>query len=196
MNRFYILPIETVGAHRGPKYFTWRYDPDPPGINCPWGLMDYGLIDACLVAADISQEQHESLAANLDVAAPPQNIDQAISEIAIPQVKAVLEELRIPADWVDSTCTYRQVLRMIAGLFLFAQRHYGMHLEPLIDSKSQLELRWNQIPAARRERIQATADALGYDYSAVTGTWLIRRILKHLGDQWGAKPFYVGGVEL
>ena len=196
MIRFYVLPVETNASARGPKYFAWRFDPDPPGIACKWGLMDYGLIDACLLAADITQEQHEQLTANVDVAAPPQNIDQSISEIAIPQVKAVLEELRIPADWVTGAYTYRQILRMIAGLFQFAQRHHGLHNEPLIDNKSQLELRWNQIPIARRERIQQTADSLGYDYSAVAGTWLVRRILKHLGDQWGARPFYMGGVEL
>jgi hypothetical protein len=159
-------------------------------------MMDYGLIDAGLVAADVSQEQHESIVANPDVAAPPQNIDQAISEAAIPQVQNVLEQLRIPADWVTTAYTYRQILRMLAGLFQFAQRHHGMHNEALIDNKAQLELRWNQIPQARRERIQATADALGYDYSDVLGAWLVRRILKHLAEQWGDQVFYLGGYVL
>jgi len=199
--RFYILPIETVttGAGtqaRGPKYFSWRYDPDPPGINAPWGMMDYGLIAACIVVADVTEEQHQTITANLDVASPPANLDQNISEIAIPTVKDVMEALRIPADWVTSAYTYRQILRMIAGLFQFAQKHHGMHNEALIDSTAQLNLRWNQIALARQQRIMATADALGYDYSAVQGTWLVRRILKYLGDQWAAKPIYIGGNEL
>ena len=51
--RFYILPIKRVGTTRGPKYFSWRYDPDPPGITCPWSMKDYGAIDECVIAADI-----------------------------------------------------------------------------------------------------------------------------------------------
>ena len=59
-----------------------------------------------------------------------------------------------------------------------------------------LDLRWNQNPTARRLRIQATADALGYDYSAVQNTWLVRHIFKVLGDQWGTTPILFGFVTL
>lgn len=197
MIRFYILPIELNGTARGPKYLNWRYDPDPPAlVTCSWGLMDYGLINAALVAANVTQEQHEALAAEIDVAAAPLNIDQLIGAPAIPQIQAIMEQLRIPAEWMDITYTYRQILRMIAGLFQFAQRHHGLHREPLIDSTAQLDLRWNQVPGDRQARILATADSLGYDYSAIENTWLIRRILKHLADQWGTRPFYIGGTEL
>lgn len=201
MIRFYILPIEDDGAGaRGPKYLEWRFDPDPPALvpGIRWSLKDYGLVDAALVAAELTQAQHEALAAESDVAAPPENIDQNISDLAIPQVQVVLEQLRIPADWVDNTYTYRQILRMIAGLFQFAQRHHGMHNEGLIDNTAQLDLRWNQIPPDRRNRILATADAMDppYDYSEVTNTWLIRRILKHLADQWGTQPIHFGFVTL
>lgn len=206
MIRYYILPIEMgidpetllpVNA-RGPKYFRWKYDPDPPALldGVAWAMMDYGLINAALLMADVTQEQHEALVAEADVASPPQNIDQTISEIAIPQVQNVLEALRIPADWVNTTYTYRQILRMLAGLFLFAQRYHAMHGEVLIDNQAALGLRWNQIPVARRQRVTATADELGYSYGEVQNTWLIRRILFHLAQQWGATPIYIGGVEL
>jgi hypothetical protein len=198
MIRFYILPIEVVdGNKRGPKYLHWRFDPDPPGILVNrYSLKDYGLIDAALVACDLTLAQHQQLAAEIDVAAAPQNLDQTVSAIALPQVVAVLEALRIPAGWVTTSHTYRELLRMVGGLFLFAQRYHGMHNEPLIDNAAQLDLRWNQIPQARRQRIQETADEMGYDYSAVQNTWLIRRILKHLGDQWGLTPILFGFVTL
>lgn len=201
MIRYYILPIErdVSGMARGPKYLPWRFDPDPPALVDVrrFGLMDYGLVDACLICApDISQAQHEALVAEVDVVAAPENIDQHIGAPAISIIQNVLEALRIPAGWVDTTYTYRQLLRMVAGLFQFAQRHHGLHKEQLIDNQSQLDLRWNQVPLDRRQRIQATADSLGYDYSAVTNQWLIRRILKHLADQWGDRTFIIAGVEL
>jgi hypothetical protein len=195
MIRFYIMPIEVVdGTSRGPMYLKWRFNPD--GIDCRWSMRDYGLIDAALVACDLTQAQHEQLMAEPDVATAPEDIDQNISDIAIPQIQQMMEALRIPADWVNTSYTYRAILRMIGGLFLFAQRYHGMHNERLIDSSTQLDLRWNQIPLARRQRILETADALGYDYSEVANTWLVRRILKYLGEQWGGTPILFGFVTL
>lgn len=194
MIRFYILPIVTVVQTEPPR--TYRAPKYVHELNINWGMMDYGLINAALVGAEVTQTQHEQLAAEPDVAAAPENIDQNISDIAIPQVQAVMEQLRIPAGWVDNTYTYRQILRMIAGLFQFAQRYNGMHGEQLIDSQAQLDLRWNQIPQDRQQKIQATADNLGYDHSAVQPTWLIRQILKYLGDQWGSQVFHMGVADL
>lgn len=192
MIRFYIMPYADFGdRRRGPKYLRGRYNPS--GIPVlRWAAKYYGLVDACLVAVDLTQVQHEQLAAEPDVAAAPEDIDQNISAIAIPRVQQVMEALRIPAGWVDGSYTYRAILRMIGGLFLFAQRYHVMHDEPLIDSAAQLDLRWNQILEARQNRIIATADVLGYDHSAVGPTWLVRRILKYLGDQWGATPIRFG----
>lgn len=196
MIRLYIMPyVDFGGNRRGPKYLRGRHNPSGMPV-LRWAAKYYGLIDACLVACDLTQEQHEQLVAEPDVVAAPEDVDQNISEIAIPEVMQVMEALRIPADWIDSTYAYRQILRMIGGLFLFAQRYYGMHNGPLIDSTAQLDLRWNQIPEARQDRIVATADMLDYDYSAVQPTWLVRRILKHLGDQWGETPILFGFVTL
>ena len=196
MVRFYILPANVIvrgdSIYRGPKYFVGRFNPD--GLDISHSMQDYGLIPAMVVAAEVTQAQHEMLVAELDVVAAPEDIDQNISEIALPKVVSVMEALRIPAGWVDSTYTYRAILRMITGLFKVAQRHHGMHNEALIDSPAQLDLRWNQIPLARRQRIMATADSFGYSYSEVTNQWPIRRILKHLGDQWADRPFKFGNI--
>lgn len=196
MIRLYIMPLDTTTApgSRGPKYLRWGKA--ETGIACPWSLMDYGLIPACMIAADVTQAQHDELTAYNDVAAAPLDIDRAISAAALPKVQAVLEALRIPAGWVTTAYTYRDVLRMFGGLCQFAQRYHAMHNESLIDSQSALGLRWNQIPLARQQRIRATADALGYDYSTVAGRWLVRRILKHLADQWADTPLKLGLMTL
>ena len=96
MIRFYILPIITVGTSRGPKYLRWMLNPDGLPV-AQWAMKDYGLISAALVACNLTQEQHEQLVAEPDVAAAPEDIDQNISDIAIPRVQQVMEALRIPA---------------------------------------------------------------------------------------------------
>lgn len=195
MIRYYVTRIETVidpdmnVPVNQPKYI--------PAVGARHGVMFSGLLGAGLVAAVVTQEQHDVIMTNDDVASAPENIDQNISDAAIPKIKMIIEQLHIPAEWIDNTYTYRQILRMIAGLIQFSQAHRGLHRESLIDNQSQLDLRWNQIPQARRQRIRDTADSLNYVYSEVQNNWLVRRILKYLGDQWGNKPFeFLIGVEL
>jgi len=198
MIRFYILPMQHIiderGDLRGPKYFKWR--DDLTGLTVPRRGLDYGLIDAGLVVAQVSQAEHDWLIGHPDVVSPPLNIDQNISDAAIPKVVTVLEELRIPAGWVDNTYTYREILRMVGSLFKFSQHYHGTHREPLIDNVGQLDLEWNQIPQDRRQRILETADELGYDYSEIQNTWKVRKILKHLSDQWGDGPLSIGDIDL
>jgi hypothetical protein len=191
--RIYIMPILVVNDnYRGPKYLRWRFNPE--GLDVPWSAKDYGLIDACLVAADVTQEQHEALVAEIDVVAAPVDIDQDISELAIPEIQTVLEALRIPSQWVTTDYTYRDLLRMVAGLFMFAQRHHGLWNEPLIDNVAQLDVQWNQIPLDRRQRVVDTADSFGYEYGDITGTWTVRQILRYLAVQWSDTPVHFGGL--
>ena len=189
MIRFYLVPIE-YGANGevGPKYFNWRFDPDPPGIANYSMFRPYGLIEWGIVSAEVTQTEHDALALNSDVFAPPENIDNNVGAGAMDQVKTALETMYIPTDWVDTSYTYRQLLRMVAGLFMFANAHRAMHGEELITAQSQLDLAWSDIPLDKRQRIIATADSRGYDYSEVQPTWLVRRILKHLADKWALVP--------
>jgi len=191
--RFYLIPMEEGPGFREVKYFRTRWGSGT--IDAPMGVMDYGLMNVALVVSDVTAEQHDLLVSEIDVVSIPQNINENVSAIALPQVKAAIESLRIPADWITTNNTYRELLRMIASLFQFVQRYHGMHDEVLIDNQSQLDLRWNEIPQNRQQKIIATADFLGYDYSWVTNTMLVRTILKGLADAWGNKPFKIGGFE-
>ena len=64
--RYYILPVDTVGNARGPKYFKWG--PSHPGY-VGWKGMDYGNEPVMLVAADLPPADHAVLAAQPDVIA-------------------------------------------------------------------------------------------------------------------------------
>lgn len=192
--RYYLMPLEQIGTGRGPKYLAWRND--PTGLNVPWSLFDYGLINTCLVAADVTTQQHNSLIANSDVTAIPQNIDGNITAGALSSVRAALETLRIPGNWVTTGHTYRDLMRMVAGLFMFAQRLQGISGRIIFPDNINLDNTWGDIPVDWRQDLQATADSLGYDYSQVTTNTPIRTILKSLADQWGNQPFYIGGTQI
>jgi hypothetical protein len=192
--RYYLVPIETVGEARGPKYLRWRFTENPTPLGVTWSGMDFGLEPAMLVRADVTGGQHTTLSANADVVSIPTNIDANITADALPTVKAALETLNIPADWVTTAFTYRQVLRMVAGLFQFAQRHHGIHFERLFSFN--MDTQFSSLPLPVRQRLIATANSLNYDISGLSGSNTIRQILKDVADQWGDKPIILGGVEI
>ena len=140
MLRFYIIPIDSVqgGKYKGPKYFKWRFNPD--GIACKWNFMQYGLMPLGIILAhDIEDADNAYLESQDDVTALPLNIDNNISAGAVPIVQAELEALHIPAMWVNTTHTYRYILKIVAGLFQFAQRYKGQHARKLIEAGYRYE---------------------------------------------------------
>lgn len=191
--RFYLLPIETTGNTRGPKYFKWRFCQDCT-LDVPRSTKDYGLRPTALVAADVTPEQHTFLAGQPDVTSVPANIDNNISAAALLTVRSALEGLKVPGNWVTTGHTYREVLRAVAGLFQFAQRHHALHGEMLVESNVNLDLVWSEVPASKRQRVQETADSLGYDTSPVTGAWTLRETLQYLANLWGEASFQFGNL--
>lgn len=195
--RFYLIPIEIVdGNKRGPKYLKWRFTENVAPLDVLWSGMDFGLEPVMLVQADVTPAQHTTLSGNADVISIPANIDNNITAGALSAVKAALETLNVPAGWVTTGFTYRQVLRMVAGLFQFAQRHHGAHSERLFSGGFNMDTQFSALPLAVRQRLIATADSLNYDTSGLSGSNTIRQILKNVADQWGSKPIIIGGIEI
>lgn len=193
--RFYLIPIEMINAGRGPKYIKWRFNPD--GLDVQWSMKDFGSLDIGLIAVNADQADHDILSAAEDVTAIPANLDNNIPAGALNTVRAELEALGIPGNWVGTSNTYREVVRFVAGLFQFAQRHAGLHdSQQIRPTNVNLSNTWSDLPAQWRSNLQATADSFGYDYSGVTGATTLRVVLKALGDQWADTPIHFGFISL
>lgn len=192
--RFYFTPLvpcirngEAIPNSRCPKYFA--------GSGVEWSLMDYGLIPICLIAADVTTAQHNSVSAQPDVVSIPQNLDSQIGA-NLATVRSRIEQLRIPGNWAQATDTYRTLLRMIGGLFQFAQRHHGLHNQIIVPDNINLNQTWGDLPLAWRQNLAATAASFDYDTSGVTASTPIRTILKALADAWGSTPLLIGNTEI
>lgn len=194
MIRLYFVPLveivrdgEPIPNSRCPKYFY--------GSGVEWSLIDYGLIAVCLIAADVSTAQHNAVAAQADVIAIPQNLDNQIG-VNLAAVRSRVEQLRIPGNWAQAANTYRELLRMIGGLFQFAQRHHGLHNQVIVPENINLDQTWSNLPLVWRQNLAETAASFGYDTSGVTASTPIRAILKALSDAWGDAPLLIGSVEI
>ena len=205
LQKFYLVPVETVsidggGQWRGPKYFRWRFDPDPPALvqSGTWSMMDYGFVSsALLLAKDITQADHDALVLNADVYAFPDNLDQPVSD---PNIDAFFEAIYLPTDWLTPSTTYRELLRQVAGMMQFNQRYGGIYAERYggwhsIFDTATLQTRLNQMTAQEREVFLATVASFGYNPALVPTNARLRQLVKSAGNYWVDQPFYMGGVE-
>jgi hypothetical protein len=190
--RYYIVPadvttvITSSGSFpaRGPKYFGWKFDPDPPGIVCPYGTIDYGNVDYYLVCADIQNADHNNLILNSDVLSIPVNIDQNLTSGAVTTARDFLETINIPGNWITTTDTYRGVLRSLCGIFQIMQRVTAITNIKIDWLTVTLNTQWQDLGPVWRDAITQAVNEKGFDSSGVTNTTTLRQILKYLGDQF------------
>lgn len=156
--------------------------------------MSFGNGGHFLVSVDATADAHTAIAALPRVTALPANLDQNLTAGAVTTVQTALEARNIPAHWVSISLTYRQVLRVVAGMFQFAQIYYAQHTLNLFRGGVNLDTRVNQIPQVERDRLSSAAQAAGLDASGITGTTTVRQILRELGEQWLDRPIYLGDV--
>src|SRR5687768_14916725 len=130
--RFYVMPMVLITTDRGQlhlrKYFPYSYRTSPDGVNLvnvdvtgpplepepslavvPFHLVDQGIADVCLMAADMTAAQHTLLSSKTDVDAIPANLDNTIGA-QLATVKTRMRAWNIPANWLTSTTTYRQLV--------------------------------------------------------------------------------------
>lgn len=185
--RFYVVPKVGTGASMEdplrPKYI--------PELGQLWSAMDYGKEGTMLAAADVTSAQHTALAANADVTAIPAALDSTVTNGALTTIRAQLEALKIPAGWVTTAHTYRQVVGAVGRIFMLMQRFDGMFRRVFFETGIQLDTRMNQLTAGQRQALQQAADSFGLNSSTVTGATTVRQVLKIWIDQMG--PFTLHG---
>lgn len=192
MIRFYLVPIDRVGDYRGPKYFKWRFG---EGIDCLWSLKAYGRVDVGLLAADITQTDHDALILNVDVFSFPENIELNMTPADRSALQSYLEgmPIPIPGDWLSPSDTYRTAIKTIAGMMMFMQR-----LTHIMDSAPEtwgvtLNTQYKDFPPELQAGILQTINELGWDDSVIKDNWTVRVLWKNMADQWGDTPIIFGG---
>lgn len=188
--RLYVLPLAGAGTRTDPRRAAYLRE---NGVTDS-ALMDYGASPWCLCAADTTDTQDAAITANADARALPADLDQDVGG-ALTTVQNYLEAAVIPAQWITDTTPFRTVVRAVAGLMQFAARYAVLNNgDVLIVNQAALDLRVNQLSAARRNALTATATDLGYDTSMITGQTLIRAVLYALALQWVGREFTLGGL--
>jgi len=186
----YLVPVIGTGTQE---------DPRSPKYLASYACTDYGHQPQMLCAADVDAGTDAALQANSDVTRIPDNLDAQLGAGAVTAVQNALEARNIPAGWVTQALTYRTVLRTLFGMFSLFQRYAAIAQNPnaVIDGATvTLSTQFNQLPLKARQDLQATVASFGLDTSGLTGASTIRQILKAFADQFGQRPFTLGGVAI
>jgi hypothetical protein len=159
-----------------------------------FSAMDYGVEDLFLVKADLTAAQRTALSAQADVLVVPTNLDANVSALAVNRIQTQLEAANLPAEWVTTSLTYRQVLRVVRKIIMFRQRLRGDFGEALFGGGVTLDTRWNQLSAGVQQRLRDAAASFNLDTSSITNNSTMRQILRVVASQLPDAEF--GGVAL
>lgn len=185
-NRFYVVPKAAddviPGAVR-PKYTEAGALGVGWNLAGRWQALDYGLEDCFLLVANVTADEHNALNAQTDVLAVPLQLDNQVSALAETTIKSKLEAIRIPAEWVSTSLTYRQVVRRVRRIISLVQRFRGKFSESVFAGGLTLDSQINDIPQAKRQRLAETAQELGLSTDGISSTTTIRAALRILADQ-------------
>jgi len=204
--RIYIMPIVETPLngiiYRCPKYIGMNAH----GIQITTAeagleelrpaMMDYGFQKVCIYIADVTPAQHSILSSKTDVLSAPVNIDNNLTAGAVNTVKDFLELIHIPAGWVTTFKTYRQVLRLIGWLFQFMQRLHGIYPHKLFDGQATLNTTYGQLTPEWQATLLQCGQSFGFDTSGLTSNTTLRTILKFMADQFDDQPLNCGLITL
>jgi hypothetical protein len=174
--QLYVMPITGTGTGADPRRPKYA-DTDLAGTD--WSAMDFGNEPVVLVAT----ETNAALGAEVDVTTIPLNLDQNLTAGAVTTVQNKLEAFNIPADWVSTSLTYRQVVRRVCLGFQLWQRCQGLGLTTLFTGGVTLSTTFGSLPVGVRTTLQNAAVSLGLNTSSLTGASTIRQIINAIVPQ-------------
>lgn len=181
----YVMPLVGTGVKgdaRRPKYRDSLF----PTLN--WSMFDYGNEPWCLVGIqDVPPATDTALTGNADVFELPANLDQAMGNVGTRNtVRNRLESVNIPGTWIQTTTTYREVVRFIGATCQFAQRYQGTvaNGSTWFTGGVTLDSTFGSLPAEARQGIIDAADSFGFDRSGFTGTSTLRAVIQSATNQY------------
>lgn len=197
--RLYIVPVVLGGkggAQRVPKYFG---DGTVMAPGSP--IVDYGHEPWMFVYADLSPSDDTLLTSEPDVIALPFNLDQNLTAGQVTNTKNKLEVINIPAGWVTTSLTWRQVVRVVLGIFTFRGRYEVIYAQAngsvapsMFSGGITLDSTFSSLPQAMQDAMVATAQSFNISTAGLTAGTTIRTILKSLGDSFVNWSFFDGSI--
>lgn len=177
---FYLTPM-IVGPVQGGLESSYL---DAAAPSTPRGNMRVGREPFCILGVtDIDPAVDAAIAADPTCTKIPP-LTNTVGAGALANVKAKIEGIGIPADWVTAGMTYQTVLSTCMRVTQLYQRLQGLGAARLLDSGVTLDTTFGSLPVNMRNKMLQMANEFNFNTSSLSGASTIRQILKALADQW------------
>lgn len=193
--RLYLVPITGAGTRtdpRAPKYFRDGTIPTVAVLTAA----PYGFEPWVVVTADLPDDDRETVVAKSDAFLIPADLDVTLSTGAVISVSNKLEAINIPAGWVNTTLTWRDVMRTVLWMSAFMQRFTALNVSRLFTGGVTLTSTVASLPAPVRANLAQAVTDLGLAAAGVTGGTTLRAGLKALAVQSQDRPYILGALTI
>lgn len=129
-------------------------------------------------------------------------LDTPLTDAEVGDIKARLEDAFIPSGFVDKGDTRRELIRGIAGLFLFSQRCEGAFNEGwrqrAEDRGMTLQSVWSSFPLDLQHELRQVAQSFGWssDELDIKPMTPMHQILAAISERFEDYPIFLSGFEV
>lgn len=184
----YVCPMIGTGTDSDPNR------PKHSDLFPTWGAIRYSVDDETLAYFDGDQTDLDTVDADSDCEnlADVTNIDTGITNGRRGQLLGFLEPKNIPAKWITTGDTPRQIVRGIAGIFLFAQRFEGLHNSSIKTAGATLTAAWSSLSTTFQNELLAARDDHGWTEPDPTPSTSYEDFLIEAGEMFQNEPIFLG----
>ncbi len=204
MFRIYLVPLVGTGTlqdSKRPKYFI-----DPGAIITPGVAIStqyYGEEGTVIVGADLSISDDSLVIGQPDVTALPFDLAATLTAGQVSAVKNKLESLNIPHQWVDTSDTWLDIVRIVLGISSFLSRYRGIYshlfgtpIPKVFGGGITLGSTFGTLSSNIQTALIETALSFNISTAGLTANTTMRVILKALADNFSSMQYNFGGVLL
>lgn len=201
--RLYIVPQVGTGTRTDvfrPKYFMSALD-GTGTIGVLTTLVDFGTVDFgfegwFVVGGDLSTSDDNLIVGQSDAFALPFDLSPTLTAGQVTNVQTKLEAIGVPAQWVTTSLTWLQVVRIVLHMLSLIQHFAAVHNVAGFTflQGANLSAALNTLPASVRQDLLTSATDLGLSTTGITGSTTIRAALKALADQMQTRQYNFAGT--
>lgn len=154
--------------------------------------MPFGREETWLSGADVTPEQQAAIDADPLIYSFPENIDTNLTAQGVQALSSYLEDVNVPAHWLNAGFSFREAIRIIAAMFQYMQRLEYLLGGRFFDANTGLNTKVSDFSPAQLSAATQAAIDLGFDTSGISGQTQIRNVMKNMADQWGSRTLNLG----
>ena len=203
MIEFFITPMIGTGTREDPIQPRYASDEFSGAFGLPdgFGAIRYSRDTVAILMLDAPQTYLDEVQAQPDAdrLTTLGDINDNIGGQGNTFIRNLLESLNIPGQWTSAAQSWRSTMRVIIGMFLFAQRHEGQNqigfFTDLEAAGFGLNTQWQDLSQDFQTSIQNNIDSWGWSIIPADVDQ-VRKLMKDFSDQLSGEEFFIGGVSI